>query len=472
MCSNNVNESEHRIRLSDVVGEPHRMLPPIKGFEEYPIVSLEKSVELLKHLIPELDQMLYVVQENCRHPRDDLTSDESGSIMIYSMEWTRREQSFYYLLNENLRSENRQLLKPWFFYLRLFVHSLSKLNSFSQTIYRGIKLDLTEQYPRGRKFVWWAFSSCTDSIEVLENEAFFGRSGKRTLFLIECHTGKDIRNHSIFPTENEILLTAARQFEVISVLNAGNDLHLIQIKEIQPPFPLISHSPSILQTLPLLSPHQQQIQQIINKSPNSSQINFENENIRDEDLEYLLDETIGKKITSKLLLGSNEITSKGSLILSNILFWNENLQELILYNNHLGDNGVRHLSNALSNRNCSLKILSLGSNSITDLGMKYLSNMIEFNQSLTELGLVFNQITDRGIERFSQSISSSNSVLQILYLSKNSSITDRSIQSFIRMIQSKDSFKQLWLQNCRFSDQGKDKFRQLIRTRTDFRLEF
>ncbi len=109
-----------------------------------------------------------------------------------------QDRSFYYILNKTLRFENRQLLKPWFSYLRLFIHSLSKLPSFNQTIYRGIKMDLIEDYPIDKTFVWWAFSSCTDSVGTLENEEFFGQTGKRTLFAIESSTGKNIRNHSIF----------------------------------------------------------------------------------------------------------------------------------------------------------------------------------------------------------------------------------------------------------------------------------
>ena len=466
MSSEMLNERKHKTRLSDFLDEPKRLLTPIKGFEEYEIISLEKSVEPLKSLLPEIDQMLYIIKDRTQNPSDGLTTDESGSIMLYSMEWTRKENSFYYLLNKVLRSENRQMVKPWFSYLRLFLHSLSKLKSFEQTIYRGIKLDLTDDYPIGKEFVWWAFSSCTDSIQTLENEDFFGKTGKRTLFLIECHTGKDIRNHSFFSFENEILLCAARQFQVISNLNAGNDLHLIQIKEIQPPFPFISNSPSI--PINSLSKDQQKLQQFIEKHQDSSEIDFENRNLKDDHLEFLIDEMILRRNSSKLLLGFNEITSKGCFILSNMLFWNRNLQELILYHNSIGDEGLKHLSQI----NSSLKILSIGSNGITDLGMKYVSQMFLHHRSLIVLGLVSNQITDRGIEILSQSISSSKSILQILHLSKNPFITDGSIDCFIQMIQSNHSLKELWIQNCHLTDNGKRRLKSSIQSNKHFRLEF
>ncbi|CAF5226736.1 unnamed protein product, partial [Rotaria magnacalcarata] len=39
--------------------------------------------------------------------------------------------------------------------------------------------------------------------------------------------------------EDEILLPAARQFKVVACLSQGADLYMIQLKEIQPQFPLI-----------------------------------------------------------------------------------------------------------------------------------------------------------------------------------------------------------------------------------------
>ncbi|CAF2095554.1 unnamed protein product, partial [Rotaria magnacalcarata] len=43
--------------------------------------------------------------------------------------------------------------------------------------------------------------------------------------------------------EDEILLPAARQFIVESCLDQGKDLYMIQLKEIQPQYPLIELVP-------------------------------------------------------------------------------------------------------------------------------------------------------------------------------------------------------------------------------------
>jgi hypothetical protein len=112
-------------------------------------------------------------------------------------------------------------------------------------VYRGVKSDLLKDYPKEKKFVWWGFSSCTRSVEVLNAEHFLGKTDYRTLFNINCYSGKNIRNHSYFEREDEILLLPARQFKVTSVLSPGNGLHIIQIDEMEPAYPLLEPLPSI-----------------------------------------------------------------------------------------------------------------------------------------------------------------------------------------------------------------------------------
>jgi hypothetical protein len=233
VCSKNPTH-----RFSDIAAEPRRMLLPIQGFETVSLVSLEDAVIPLVSLIPDVEQMVWIAKQNCTHPKDNLSPDESASIMLYTLEWKPYEKSFYVLLNEALRAANREELNPWFPYLRLVITALQKLPSTGPTIYRGVKLDLTDQYRQGDTIVWWGFSSCSLSIETLNNERFLGESGARTLFNIECESGKNIRSHSYY-AEDEILLFPARQFEVIECLDQDNGLHIIQLKETRPKFPLI-----------------------------------------------------------------------------------------------------------------------------------------------------------------------------------------------------------------------------------------
>ncbi|CAF1494668.1 unnamed protein product [Rotaria sordida] len=219
------------------------MLPPIQGYDEQPLVSLEKAIEPLKSIVPQVDHMVWTVKQSLIEPKDDLSKDESSSIMLYTLEWPPPDKSFYNILNEKLRSRDRRQLTPWFLYLRLFIHALSKLPpSVHRVIYRGVKMDLASRYCEGNNFVWWAFSSCTSSIGVLDNH--IGKNGKRTIFNITCNSAKDISQHSYHPDEKEVLLYPARQFKVNSSLDVGHELHIIDIEEIEPPFSLIRFPPT------------------------------------------------------------------------------------------------------------------------------------------------------------------------------------------------------------------------------------
>ncbi|CAF3100200.1 unnamed protein product [Rotaria sp. Silwood2] len=235
----NHSDKPMSLRVTDFNPLPKRMLAPIEGYENMPLVSIEDAVKPLLSIVPKVERNVYIVKQNCKSPADGLTIDESASIMLYTYESMPHENSLYVILNETLRSEDRQKLIPWFSYLRLVLAALSRLPSDRHFANRGLRKDLRAEYPEGSTFIWWGFSSCTLSVKVLESEMFFGKTGTRTLFQIDCHTGKNIKNHSFLPKEDEILLLPGRQFQVKSCLDSGNELHIIQIKEIEPPYPLL-----------------------------------------------------------------------------------------------------------------------------------------------------------------------------------------------------------------------------------------
>ncbi len=55
--------------------------------------------------------------------------------------------------------------------------SLSKLPSTRRWVNRSVKADLHYLYSIGKIFVWWRFSSCTLTLEVLQSEDFLGKKG-------------------------------------------------------------------------------------------------------------------------------------------------------------------------------------------------------------------------------------------------------------------------------------------------------
>ena len=106
-------------------------------------------------------------------------------------------------------------------------------------VWRGVREDLSALYPKGKEFAWWAISSCTAAISVLENPDYLGKSGTRTMFSIQTNSGKHIRAHSYFENEDEILLPPGIYLKVIDSLNPAEGLHIIQLREIAPPYPLL-----------------------------------------------------------------------------------------------------------------------------------------------------------------------------------------------------------------------------------------
>ena len=232
-------EKNSALRFADFGALSKRMLAPIEGYEKVPLVSLDEAVQPLISIVPRVQRNIFIVKKNCQEPEDGLTIDESASIMLYTYESEPHEDSLYVILNTTLRSEQRQKLKPWFSYLRLVLTALARLPSERRFVNRGVREDLRAQYPKGKSFIWWGFSSCTSSVEALECEQFFGKTGTRTLFQIDCNSGKDVKNHSFIQQEDEILLLPAREFMVKSCLDSGNGLHIIQLQETEPEYPLL-----------------------------------------------------------------------------------------------------------------------------------------------------------------------------------------------------------------------------------------
>jgi hypothetical protein len=107
-----VDESNCILRFSDFTTQPRRMLPPIQGYENMPLVSLEEAVEPLTSLVPEVERMAWTVKQYHFEGEHGLTDNESASILLYTMEWEPREKSFYITLNNTLQAANRNLLKP------------------------------------------------------------------------------------------------------------------------------------------------------------------------------------------------------------------------------------------------------------------------------------------------------------------------------------------------------------------------
>ena len=228
-------------RFTDVCAEPvaqHRV--PIKGYEDARTAPLEDTLKPVSHLFNRIEDEIWTAKENCKQPKEGLSQDESAAIHLYTMQFQGGE-TFFEVLNRKLRAEDRQDLRQWFMYLKLFLTALCKLPSHAEKVWRGVRgFDLSSQYPKGKEFFWWGVSSCTTDLEVLQSDTFLGRTDKRTLFSIDCQNGKAIALHSHYKNEKEIILIPGSYFRVKSLVNPAKDFYIIHIEEIEPPFPTIA----------------------------------------------------------------------------------------------------------------------------------------------------------------------------------------------------------------------------------------
>lgn len=222
-------------RFLDAAGESElcKVPSPMDGYEQKPLVSLEEAVRSLNEVCENIQAYVRTATTNCQNPQDTLTPDESAAIYLYTMDCV------YKPMNAALRNENRRELVPYFSYLKLLLTALWKLDDVNDVIWRGVKENIDDDYKTGKKFFWWGLTSCTTSLEILQSDTFLGDTGHRILFAIQCFNGKNIHNHSQFSQENEVLLLPCSYFEVMGSVVQGNGLHIIHLKQIDPPVILL-----------------------------------------------------------------------------------------------------------------------------------------------------------------------------------------------------------------------------------------
>ncbi|CAF1596356.1 unnamed protein product, partial [Didymodactylos carnosus] len=417
-CDMNTKE-----RYSDIDGEPMRLFDPIEGYQKLPLLSLEESVEPLSDLIEDLPRRVWMAKENCQERSDSLTEDEAAAICLYTMEWKSRERSLYYQLNETLRSKERaQLIGVWLPYLKLVLTALCKLPSVKQLVWRGAKVDLSGSYKRGKKYPWWGFSSCTESIEVLQSKAFLGKRGTQTMFCIECENGKLITPYSLFPAENEILLLPGSYFEVSGTSDFHDGLHVIHVKEINPPYALIESPFAADQSMSQGARSGRSVERMKNNKGILQKVeemqakttiiettpkdNWQHPKTTTTSANKDDKKPLSKDIATtidKLKLGqvdvlhlSGKLASKeDTMAIAEALKINKTLTELWISQNNISDQGAMAIAEALK-INKTLTELWIYENNISYQGAMAIAEALKINKTLTELWISQNNISDQG----------------------------------------------------------------------------
>lgn len=212
-------------RMLDLALEDGQVRSPLNGLfpSDMPVPTLADALTPvcgnLPHLNPTIGTSVKLAQRHAKralkkHP--ELTEDLASSIVLYTMEEQPRTKSLYWVLNEVLRSQDRDQVQPWRKYIWLLLHALRALPEVTQqTLYRGCKAspsdlqfdldDDTGLPEKGFEFTWSAFSSTAVTQGVMSQ--FLGTQGVRTMLTLEMlpeSCGRKIHDFSLFPQEDEV----------------------------------------------------------------------------------------------------------------------------------------------------------------------------------------------------------------------------------------------------------------------------
>jgi hypothetical protein len=180
--------------------------------------------------IDQLDRSIKAAKKYCHFPSEHgLSHDESAALFLYTME--AGDNSFYRVLNQALRSEDRPALKPWFAYLKLLDTALNKLPTIRRNVWRGVLGDIGKDFQKNQMITWWSVTSCSLSVNVIKD--FLSSGTKSTLFLIEVAHGKDISGYTNYPNEDEVLLAPGTHLRVVSnALDHPGGLNVVHLLEV------------------------------------------------------------------------------------------------------------------------------------------------------------------------------------------------------------------------------------------------
>jgi hypothetical protein len=231
-------------RLLDMALEDGAPRAPLSGFfpADLPLPSLEDALmplaATLPHLHPSSGRSVKIARKQAKraqakHP--NISMDKCIAIVLYTLEEEPREESLYYALNLALRNQMRTAIRPWRDYVWLLLHSLRELPPAAEMmVFRGCKTtpaDLGLELTKGFDFTWSSFSSTATTQGVMQT--FVGQSGPRTLMTIKMTepVGRDVRDFSLYPGENEIIFPPNMCFEVVDSFDAGNQLIMVQCEQ-------------------------------------------------------------------------------------------------------------------------------------------------------------------------------------------------------------------------------------------------
>jgi len=217
-----------RMGFAEMGGEEEDKLTPIQGVMSLPVPeTLHKAAHMVcgvKDIKQCTTKGTVMHKKKAGSPHKPMTPDFYGSILLYT------SNAIYKQLNKALREEDRTLVEKFFPYLRMLFEACDRMPQKKVTLWRGVGVDLYEQYKVGSTIVWWGVSSCTSDEKVARN-FMDGCGAGASLLTVETLTACDISEVSFFANEAESILLPGTQLEVVSSKKAGNksEIHLREV---------------------------------------------------------------------------------------------------------------------------------------------------------------------------------------------------------------------------------------------------
>jgi len=191
---------------------------PISGVMEMPVPATLKAAATTICSQGDIDRCVTKGNElavkQVGGPKKKCSGELYASILLYT------SNAIYAALNKALRDENRGAVKKYFSYLRLFLEAFDVLPQQSCKLWRGIGVDLYDQYKVGSTITWWSVSSCTSDESVARGFAA-GCGGNCTMITLQAKTACDISQVTFYAHEKESLLAPGTQLKILKSQKVG-----------------------------------------------------------------------------------------------------------------------------------------------------------------------------------------------------------------------------------------------------------
>ena len=174
--------------------------------------------------------------------------------------------------------------------------------------------------------------------------------------------------------------------------------------------------------------------------------------LKENELKFFFKNVKKNDKLTKLILKRNQIGTIGALKISQYLNSNQNLTFLDLSFCHIGNEGIKFLSESIKNHQGIREVEFFSLEAFGSEGIKYFSESLKNNKFLTKIDLNSNYINDDGIKFFVESLKL-NSTLKILDLSFNR-LEDKSLKYFSKFLSTNNSLKILNFSENNFDTAG------------------